>query len=84
MVPIVVWWHHGTEPQTETRQGLIDALAQVADRRFGSGNWYLDENMRQLPDHFHAHARDHNWWTKRSTRPMSRYRGVGAEPGGQG
>jgi hypothetical protein len=24
--------------------------------------------MRQIPDHFHAHARDHQWWYRRTGR----------------
>ena len=37
----------------------------VADQRFGPGGWSLDRVMRQIPDHFHAHARDPGWWSRR-------------------
>ncbi len=78
-VPMVVWWHHGTEPSEEARSQLLSALAQAADDRFGADRWELDTVMRQVPSHFHAHARDERWFAERWTRPLSRYTGVGGE-----
>jgi len=78
-VPMAVWWHHGVEPPQPVVDSLIVQLTAVADQRFGQGNWSLDRAMRQVPDHFHAHARDADWRAKRWTRPMSRYSGVGGE-----
>ncbi len=78
-VPMVVWWHHGTQPGTEVRRELLTELERVADRRFGPGNWELDTTMRQVPTHFHAHARDRDWWRLRFARPLSRYTGVGGD-----
>ncbi len=57
-VPMVVWWHHGIEPPNAIRAELPASLALAADERFGAGEWWLDTEMRQVPDHFHAHARD--------------------------
>ncbi|MEM7272941.1 MAG: hypothetical protein AAF547_07690 [Actinomycetota bacterium] len=76
-VPMVVWWHHGTEPDPEEVAALHEALAAAADERFGPGNWRLDTTMRQIPTHFHAHARDKDWLALRFQRPLSRYTGVG-------
>lgn len=76
-VPMVVWWHHGTEPSERDRDALFAELARAADARFGEGNWQLDTTMRQVPTHFHAHARDRNWFSQRFSRAMSRYTGVG-------
>ena len=78
-VPMVVWWHHGTDPSSEVRAALLGALGGAADARFGEGRWQLDTTMRQVPSHFHAHARDNGWWEKRWSRPMSRYTGVGGD-----
>lgn len=78
-VPMVVWWHHGTEPSEDARAALLAALTEVADERFGSDTWKLDTNMRQIPTHFHAHARDRNWWDRRFSRAVSRYTGVGGD-----
>lgn len=76
-VPMMVWWHHGTQPPEEARQALLAELTRAADERFGVGNWQLDQVMRQVPEHFHAHARDRNWLAERFSRPLSRYTGVG-------
>ena len=78
-VPMAVWWHHGTEPAAEVSERLFAALGEAADQRFGTGLWELDTTMRQVPTHFHAHARDRNWWDRRFTRALSRYTGVGGE-----
>ena len=78
-VPMVVWWHHGTEPAEDVRADLMASLAAAADDRFGAGNWQLDTVMRQVPEHFHAHARDREWWNKRFSRPLSLYTEVGGE-----
>ena len=37
----------------------------MADQRLGVGVWSFDRVMRQIPDHFHAHARDPDWWFRR-------------------
>ena len=76
-VPMMVWWHHGSEPPPEIAGRLTARLAAVADRRFGVDGWTLDLEMRQVPTHFHAHARDHGWWDRSWTRPVSVYTGVG-------
>ncbi len=76
-VPMVVWWHHGTEPSEEVRNELFAELGRAADERFGEGTWQLDTTMRQVPNHFHAHARDGEWWNRRFSRALSLYTGVG-------
>lgn len=76
-VPMVVWWDHGPEAPAPVREELFAALAVAADDRFGAGNWQLDTTMRQVPEHFHAHARDRDWWQFRTSRALSRYTGVG-------
>lgn len=78
-VPMVVWWGHGPEVDDDVRERLLAALGAAADERFGEGNWRFDTTMRQVPEHFHAHARDSGWFEKRFSRAMSRYTGVGSE-----
>jgi hypothetical protein len=58
---------------------MLEVLATVAGERFGPGDFEIDRTMRQVPTHFHAHARDPRWWAERMSRPMSRYTGVGGE-----
>lgn len=76
-VPMVVWTGHGAEPPAEVVEHCLARLGEAADGRFGEGGWSVDRHMRQVPDHFHAHARDPGWWEARWSRPLSRYTGVG-------
>ncbi len=71
-VPMVVWREHGSEPPQEARTHMIGRLTEIADQRFGAGGWSLDQVMRQIPDHFHAHARDPEWWFRRGARSARR------------
>ena len=61
-VPMVVWKHHGPVPPDGDVEHMLAQLSRVADDRFGSGEWSVDRVMRQIPDHFHAHARHLNRW----------------------
>lgn len=78
-VPMVVWQHHGAEPDADEVAAMLATLSQVAADRFGDAGFEIDRTMRQVPGHFHAHARDPRWWAERASRPMSRYTGVGGE-----
>ena len=63
-VPMVVWKEHGTTPPTEVLDHLTAALRAVADARFGVDAYRIDDHMRNIPDHYHAHARDHEFWSR--------------------
>jgi len=54
-VPMVVWRHHGTEPPEDARAHMLEQLGKVA--RDILGEHRIDGNMRNIPDHFHVHAR---------------------------
>ncbi len=58
--PMVVWRFHGTEPPDDHRAHMLERLAVAAGELF-VGDHYVDGNMRNIPDHFHAHARDPAW-----------------------
>ena len=60
--PMVVWRLHGTEPPADQVDYMLGRLGDAANSRFGEGGWSFDRVMRQIPDHFHAHARDPDWW----------------------
>jgi hypothetical protein len=64
-VPMVVWRSHGAVPPADALDHMLARLAEVADRALGAGTWHVDRVMRQIPDHFHAHARDPRWWFRR-------------------
>ena len=78
-VPMVVWNDHGTEPSEEVIEHLMAKLSEAAAGRFGEADWKIDRTMRQVPEHFHAHARDADWWGQRFRRALSKYTGVGGE-----
>ena len=75
--PMVVWNPHGTEPSDAEIEHMLAALTAAATERFGEGNFTIDRTMRQIPEHFHAHARDADWFHRRWQDPMSKYTGVG-------
>lgn len=64
MVPMVVWREHRSDPPDDVRAHLLARLRVVADGRFGEDGYRVDEHMRNIPDHFHAHARDVGFWTR--------------------
>jgi len=67
-VPMVVWREHGPTPPEDAVDHMVARLTEVANGRFGADGWSIDRVMRQIPDHFHAHARDPNWWYRRFSR----------------
>lgn len=67
-VPMVVWKRHGADPPDEERAHMLEHLHRVGLAIFGDAGFNLDPVMRQIPDHFHAHARDPNWWYRRFSR----------------
>jgi hypothetical protein len=68
-VPMVVWKTHGTDPPEPDRTHMMAQLGRVADEVLGAATWSVDAVMRQIPDHFHAHARDPGWWMRRFGAP---------------
>ena len=55
--PVVVWRGHGAAPPDDAVDHMIGALEKVATEMYGPDRFYIDRIMRQIPDHFHAHAR---------------------------
>jgi hypothetical protein len=53
--PMVVWRWHGTEPSANDLAHMHERLAKVAEATVGA--FYVDDNMRNIPDHYHAHGR---------------------------
>lgn len=54
--PMVVWKAHDNQPPAAVKAELHARLAAVWDRLFDCAH-YVDDHMRQIPDHYHAHAR---------------------------
>lgn len=55
-VPMVVWRVHDPHPPEEVRAQLHDRLAAVIAREYDSEH-YVDDDLRTIPTHYHAHAR---------------------------
>jgi hypothetical protein len=55
-VPMVVWRRHDPSPPDPVRAALLARLDSVVRRHYGFDHW-IDENMRSIPTHYHAHAR---------------------------
>jgi len=55
-VPMVVWRSHDANPPDRVKAELHARLASVVQAHF-TFEHYVDDNMRNIPDHYHAHAR---------------------------
>jgi hypothetical protein len=55
-VPMVVWRVHDPDPPADVKAELHQRLAAVVVEHF-TFDHYVDDNMRNIPDHYHAHAR---------------------------
>jgi hypothetical protein len=55
-VPMVVWKRHDPNPADEVRVVMIALLSEVVVEHYGFEFW-VDDNMRSIPTHYHAHAR---------------------------
>lgn len=64
-VPMVVWRSHGAVPPEPELHHMLGRLEEVAGAVFQGEPYKIDRVMRQIPDHFHAHARDERWWFRR-------------------
>lgn len=64
-IPMVVWNRHGTEPPEADVDHMLRELQRVGTEVFGDATFTIDRVMRQIPSHFHAHARDEHWWSRR-------------------
>jgi len=67
-VPMAVLGAHRPAPTAEERAVLERELAAIASVKDPQG-WFFDDHMRQIPDHYHLHARPYPaWWPGRRNR----------------
>lgn len=66
-VPMVVWKTHDPSPHDEVKNRLHGLLLEVSVR-FYDFEPRIDDNMRTIPGHYHAHARPRNGLTGYGTR----------------
>ncbi|MDA2966925.1 MAG: hypothetical protein O3B91_05325 [Actinomycetota bacterium] len=60
-VPMIVWKTHDPQPSDEIKKLLHARLLEEATKVFAYEP-YIDDNMRNIPDHYHAHARGRGLW----------------------
>ena len=65
-VPMAVLGAHRATPTDDERAHMQRELARIADVKY-PGGWFFDDHMRQIPDHYHLHARPYPpWWRGRT------------------
>ncbi len=55
-LPMVVWKQHDPSPPPDLKEQMLERLRAVADVQ-GPSNYWIDDTLRTIPDHYHAHAR---------------------------
>lgn len=60
--PMAVLGEHRKSVTEEEKAVMVGAL-EVVGRALGLGDLTIDDRMRQIPDHYHVHARPRpRWW----------------------
>lgn len=67
-VPMVVWRVHDPEPPEDVKAALHAKLRAVVEANF-DGEMRVDDHLRTIPEHYHAHARPRQWGTGLCRRP---------------
>ncbi len=67
LVPMVVWREHDANPPPAVKAHLHEMLSVVANEEFTDTTWRIDDHMRNIPDHYHAHARPPYFWRRASS-----------------
>jgi hypothetical protein len=55
-VPMVVWREHNAFPSEDVKARLHERLSEIVTEFF-TFEMRIDDDMRTIPDHYHAHAR---------------------------
>jgi len=69
-VPMVVWKIHDPHPSDDVKEVLHARLADVMRREFEDEH-VVDDNLRTIPTHYHAHARPRSWGRGFRRRPST-------------
>lgn len=65
-VPMAVLGPHRRVASEAERAVMLRELGRIADEKYPQG-WFVDDHMRQIPDHYHVHARPYPRWWKLGT-----------------
>ena len=55
-VPMIVWRNHANDPSAAVKAALHTKLVEVVEANFDYA-LYIDDDLRSIPEHYHAHAR---------------------------
>lgn len=71
-VPMAVLGEHRTAISGQERSLMQGELAAIATAKWGE-DWFFDDHMRQIPDHYHCHVRPlpPGWKARRRTAQQS-------------
>lgn len=67
-VPMVVWKQHDPYPADDVRARMLERLGEVVQSSYAFDGFYIDDNMRSIPAHYHAHARPRGGFFGRGLR----------------
>ena len=77
-VPMVVWRVHDPSPPDSIKSILHERLADVVATHFDFVH-YIDDSMRNIPDHYHAHARPRGGFFDRYSSGRSEIGDIGSK-----
>jgi hypothetical protein len=66
-VPMVVWRVHDPTPPDDVKASLWARLVEVTTTAYDFDPW-IDDHMRSIPTHYHAHARPRDAYTGHGRR----------------
>ena len=55
--PMAVLGEHRSAPTEAEKSLMIEVLSAIARAKWGADGFFIDDVMRQIPDHCHIHAR---------------------------
>jgi hypothetical protein len=70
-VPMVVWKQHDASPPDDVRGAMHELLGAVVRSSYRFDGYYIDDNMRSIPTHYHAHARPRGGFFGHGMRRMA-------------
>ena len=60
--PMAVLGEHRTVATEAEKALMVEVLSTVARDKWGADGFFIDDVMRQIPDHCHIHARRRGRW----------------------
>jgi hypothetical protein len=60
--PMAVLGEHRTAATEAEKALMVEVLSTVARDKWGADGFFIDDVMRQIPDHCHIHARRRGRW----------------------